>query len=94
MRIDSLRDGFILCYVHKEWAPPQCSQKKLGNVVMAKAADVYQNRWAQVKQQLQGSSYLLGQRFCACFVLKLALQRGEGEKREGVQISKQRTIDP
>ena len=49
MRIDSLRDGFILCYVHKEWAPPQCSQKKLGNVVMAKAADVYQNRWAQVK---------------------------------------------
>ena len=33
------------------------------------------------------ASYLLGQRFSACFVLKFALQRGEGEKREEVQIS-------
>ena len=33
---------------------------------------------------------LFGQRFCACFVLKYAHQRGEGEKREGVLISKQR----
>ena len=29
--------------------------------------------------------------FCACFGLKFALKRGEGEKREGVQISKQST---
>ena len=35
--------------------------------------------------------YLLDQWFCAWFVLKYALQRGEGEKREGVQISKQST---
>ena len=40
---------------------------------------------------LQGSSYLLGQRFSAYFVLKVAPQRGEGEKREGVQISKNST---
>ena len=41
---------------------------------------------------IQWSSYLLVQRiFCACFVLKFALQRGEGERREGVQISKQST---
>ena len=35
------------------------------------------------------------QRFSACFVLKFALQRGEGEKREGMQISKlaHRTFD-
>ena len=31
------------------------------------------------------------ERFSACFVLKFALQRGEGKKREGVQISKQST---
>ena len=30
---------------------------------------------------IQGSSYLLGQRFSAYFVLKLPPQRGEGEKR-------------
>ena len=40
---------------------------------------------------VQGSRYLLGQRFSVCFVLKLAPQRGKGEKREGVQISKQTT---
>ena len=28
------------------------------------------------------------ERFCACFVFKFALQMGEGERREGVQISK------
>ena len=39
---------------------------------------------------LQGSSYLLGQRFQACIVLTVATQRGEGEKREGMPISKQR----
>ena len=38
---------------------------------------------------LQGSSYLLGQRLRACFILKFALQSGEGEKREGMPISKQ-----
>ena len=37
-----------------------------------------------------GSNTVVGQRFCACFVLKFALQRGEGEKR-GVKISKQGT---
>ena len=36
-----------------------------------------------------GVKLLLGQRFSACFVSKFDLQRGEGEKREGVQISKQ-----
>ena len=40
---------------------------------------------------LQGWSNLFGQRFGACFVFKFALQRGEGEKREGVQISKRST---
>ena len=50
MRIDSLRDGFIPCYAHKEWTPPQCSQKKFGNVIMAKVADIFQNRWAQVRE--------------------------------------------
>ena len=40
----------------------------------------------------RGRRYLLGQRFSACFVLKLVVpQRGEGEKREGVQISEQST---
>ena len=29
-----------------------------------------------------------------CFALKLALQRGEGEKREGVEISKQSIHEP
>ena len=47
MRIDSLRNGFAPCYVHKDWAPSECSQKKFGNVVMAKAADLYERRWAQ-----------------------------------------------
>ena len=45
----------------------------------------------ELRDTVQGSSYLLGQRFRACFVLKFALQRGEGEKRDGVQISKQST---
>ena len=44
-----------------------------------------------VTDNVQGSSYLLGQRYCACFVLKIALRRGEGEKSEGVQINKQST---
>ena len=35
---------------------------------------------------IQSSSYLLGQRFNACLVLKLASQRGE--KRESVQFFK------
>ena len=33
----------------------------------------------------------MGKRFSACVVLKFVLQRREGEKREGVQISKQST---
>ena len=33
----------------------------------------------------------MGERFSACFVLKFVLQRGDGEKREGMQISKQST---
>ena len=33
----------------------------------------------------------MGKRFSACFVLKFALQRGEGVKREEVQISKSNT---
>ena len=35
---------------------------------------------------VQGLRYLLGERVSACFVLKLLPQRGEGEKREKVQI--------
>ena len=38
---------------------------------------------------VQWSRYLLGQRFRAYFVLKLAPHMGEGEIMEGVQISKQ-----
>ena len=40
---------------------------------------------------LQGARNLWGQRFSAYFILKVAPQRGEGEKREGVQISKNST---
>ena len=40
---------------------------------------------------VQGTRYLWWQWFSACFVLKFAVQRGEGEKREGVQITKQST---
>ena len=40
---------------------------------------------------VQGWSYLLGQWFSACFVLKFANQREEGERREWVHISKQST---
>ena len=40
---------------------------------------------------VQGARNLWGQRFSAYFVLKVAPQRGEGEKREGVQISKNST---
>ena len=36
-------------------------------------------------RDIQGSRYLLCQRLCACFVLKTALQRGDGQKKEGVQ---------
>ena len=35
-----------------------------------------------------GVELSLGQRSSACIVLKLASQREEGEKREGVQIAK------
>ena len=42
---------------------------------------------------MQGSSYLLGQRFRACLVFKIALKRGEGEKRDQMQISKQSTLN-
>ena len=42
---------------------------------------------------LQGARYLWCQRFSACFVLKNALQRGEGQKREGVKISKQSALN-
>ena len=48
--------------------------------------------WLPVRPRagnLQGSRYLLGQSFCACFVLKLAAQRVEGAEREEVQFSKQ-----
>ena len=45
-------------------------------------------RW-QSDLCIQGSRYLLGERFIACFDLKLASQRGQGEKREGLQISEQ-----
>ena len=38
-----------------------------------------------------GVELLIGQRFGACFVMKLPPQRGEGEKWEGVQISEKRT---
>ena len=40
---------------------------------------------------VQGWSYLLGQPFSSCLVLKFARQRGEGQKRGGIQISKQST---
>ena len=43
------------------------------------------------KLSLQGASYLWCQRFSACFGVKIAPKRGEGEKREGVQISKNST---
>ena len=39
---------------------------------------------------IQGASKGWCQRFSALFVLKIPPQRGEGEKREGVQISKNR----
>ena len=32
----------------------------------------------------------MDEKFCTCFVMKLAPQRGEGEERERVQISEQR----
>ena len=41
-------------------------------------------RFLHILLYLQGTSYLLGQGFSAYFVLKFALQRGKGEKREGV----------
>ena len=37
-------------------------------------------------KRIQGWAKSLGQRFSACFILKLPPQRGEGEKREGVHI--------
>ena len=40
---------------------------------------------------VKGWNYLFCQRFSVCFVLKIAPQRREGEKKEGVQISKQTT---
>ena len=40
---------------------------------------------------LQGARNLWGQRFSAHFVLKVAPLKGEGEEREGVQISKNST---
>ena len=39
---------------------------------------------------IQGSSYLLGERFSACFVLKFALQR-EGEKGDNVNLKTKHT---
>ena len=36
-------------------------------------------------------SYLLGQKFSACFALKFMFQRAELVKKEGMQISKQST---
>ena len=39
----------------------------------------------------RGSSYLLGQRFSTCFVLKFALQKVVRNKRDGVHFSKQST---
>ena len=44
---------------------------------------------------IQGSSYLLVQRFSTCFVLKFALQRGDGEKREECKFQNKthRTFD-
>ena len=39
---------------------------------------------------ITGVNLFIGSKvLCACFVLKFALQRGEGEKRKGVQVSKQ-----
>ena len=40
---------------------------------------------------VQGARNLWGQRFSAYFDLKVVPQRGEGEKREDVQILKQST---
>ena len=51
----------------------------------------WRNQIIRIIYSLHCSSYLLRQRVSACFVLKFALQREEGEKREGVQISKQST---
>ena len=56
-------------------------------------------KWAPMKCvrnvcEIQGSRYLLGQRFRECFVFKFVLQRGEGEKTEGVQISKTKHTEP
>ena len=41
--------------------------------------------------EVQGARNLWGHRFSAYFVLKVAPQRREGEKREGVQIYKNST---
>ena len=40
---------------------------------------------------LQGSSYLLGQRFRACFVMELPPQMGEGENGRVCKFQKQST---
>ena len=47
------------------------------------------------REELQGSRYLLCQRFSACFLWEIAPQRGEGEKkREGVQNFKTKHTEP
>ena len=45
---------------------------------------------------IQESNYILGQKFSACYVLKFALQRGEGRKGRECQFQNKahRTFDP
>ena len=64
-------------------APPRVRQSCRGAPKGTKRVSKFQNT-----QNVQGARNLWGQRISAYFVLKVAPQRGEGEKKEGVQISK------
>ena len=46
---------------------------------------------SSAKRDVQRWSYLLGQRFRACFVFESCIPEGRGGEKEGEQISKQST---
>ena len=58
---------------------------------MSRVTATQESNAKEGREELQGSRFLLCQRFSACFLWEIALQRGEGEKREGMQISKKST---
>ena len=58
---------------------PTKSAHYLGSLCSASTLQIQSSMFCRRhRAQIQGSSYLLGQRFSACFVLKFALQSGEG----------------